>query len=123
MPTPPNITLLPGQPQSIGVIVTMNSVQTDGSNPGAPDLTTPLTFESVQNAAGDGAAVIPSVDPINNRRVVMTPAALAVDAPPMPWSFRVLAAGRSGFLTVTGRTTSPSDVSGVAWDGVDPTSP
>lgn len=120
MLNPPSIPLLAGQPQAIGVVVTANAVQPDGSNPGVPDTTTPLTFENVQNASGVGAAVVPSVDPGNNRRVIMTPGALAIGASPLPWSFRVKAAGRTTFVTVSGTTAAPLDVSGVAWDGVPP---
>jgi len=120
MPNPPSIALLPGQPQAIGVVVTANSVQPDGSNPGVVDTTTPLTFENVQNASGASAAVVPTVDPNNNRRVIMTPGALTVGGTPVPWSFRVKAAGRTGFTTVSGSTAAPPDVSGVAWDNVPP---
>lgn len=120
MPNPPSIVLLPGQPQAIGVVVTANAVQPDGSNPGAVDTTTPLLFENVQNAGGTGAAVIPSVDPNNNRRVIMTPGALAVGGTPLPWQFRVKAAGRTLFLVIGGNTSAPPDVSGVAWDGLPP---
>lgn len=119
-PTLSTIPLLAGQPQAIGVVVTANAVQLDGSNPGSADTTTPLTFENVQNAAGPSAAVIPSVDPGNNRRVILTPGVLTVGSSSLPWSFRVKAAGRTGFLTVAGSTTAPPDVSGVAWDGVPP---
>lgn len=121
MPNPPSIALLPGQPQAINVVVTANAVQPDGSNPGAVDSTTPLTFENMQNASGASAAVIPSVDPSNNRRVIMTPGALTAGGTSVPWSFRVRAAGRTGFTTVSGNTAAPPDVSGVAWDGVPPT--
>jgi hypothetical protein len=120
MPNPPSIPLLPGQPQAIGVVVTANAVQPDGSNPGAADTTTPLTLENVQNASGAGAAVVPSVDPGNNRRVIMTPGVLAIGASPLPWSFRIKAAGRTTFTTVSGTTAAPLDVSGVAWDGIPP---
>jgi hypothetical protein len=120
MPNPPSVSLLPGQPQAIGVVVTANAVQPDGSNPGIPDTTTPLAFENVQNASGAGAAVIPSVDPGNNRRIIMTPGVLAVGGSPIPWSFRVKATGRTAFVTVSGTTAAPPDVSGVAWDGVPP---
>lgn len=120
MPNPPSISLLPGQPQAIGVVVTANSVQPDGTNPGVADTTTALTFENVQNASGANAAVTPSVDPNNNRRVIMTPGALTVGSSSVPWSFRVKAAGRTGFTTVSGTTAAPLDVSGVAWDGIPP---
>lgn len=120
MPNPPSITLLPGQPQALGVIVTANAVQPDGSNPGVVDSTTPLTLENGQNAAGANAAVVPSIDPNNNRRVIMTPGALTPGGTSVPWSFRVKAAGRTGFTTVSGTTSAPPDVSGVAWDNVPP---
>lgn len=120
MPNPPSIPLLPGQPQSIGVVVTANAVQPDGTNPGVVDSTTPLTFENAQNAGGANAAVIPSVDPSNNRRVILTPGALPPGGAPVAWAFRIKAAGRSGFVTVSGSTAAPLDVSGVAWDNVQP---
>lgn len=115
-----NILLLPGQPQAIGVVVTANAVQPDGSNPGVVDLTTALTFENVQNTSGANAAMTPSVDPNNNRRVIMTPAALTAGGASVSWSFRVKAPGRTGFTSVSGSTSAPPDVSGVAWDNVPP---
>lgn len=120
MANPPSIPLLPGQPQAIGVVVTANAVQLDGSNPGAVDTTTVLTFENIQNASGASAAVVPTIDSNNNRRVILTPGSPAVGIPPTPWSFRIKAAGRTTFVTVTGTTAAPPDVSGVAWDGVPP---
>ncbi len=120
MPNPPSITLLAGQPQAIGVVVTANAVQPDGSNPGVVDTTTALTFENIQNASGTNAAVTPTVDPNNNRRVIMTPGALAPGGIPVSWSFRVKAAGRTAFVTVSGSTSAPPDVSGVAWDNIPP---
>lgn len=120
MPNPTSVSLLPGQPQAIIVVVTANAVQPDGTNPGVLDTTTGLTFENMQNATGPSAAVIPTVDPNNNRRVIMTPGVLTVGVTPVPWSFRVKAAGRTGSVTVSGSTSAPPDVSGVAWDGNPP---
>lgn len=120
MPNPPNITLQAGQPQAIGVVVTANSVQPDGSNPGVVDTTTPLTIENVQNASGANAAVTVTIDPNNTRRVIMAPTPLTPGGTSVPWSFRIKAAGRTAFVVVSGSTFAPPDVSGVAWDGVAP---
>jgi hypothetical protein len=109
--------LAAGVPQAVVVVVTANAVQPDGSNPGVVDSTTVLTFEGVQNASGAGAAVVPSIDPVNNRRVIMTPGALAIGAGSLPWSFRIKAPGRTTFVLMSGTTAAPLDVSGVAWDG------
>lgn len=116
MTNPPAIHLAAGAPQTFGVVVTANNVQPDGSNPGAIDLTTPLTITSIQNAAGQ--AVTAMVDPGNNRRIVCTPATLAPGAGSLPWSFRVSAPGYTGSLVASGDTAAPPDVSGVVWDGL-----
>ncbi len=117
MPNPPSINLLPGVPQAFGVIVTANGVQPDGSNPGQVDNTSPLVFEPIQNSSGSNAAVVPTVDPVNNRRVICTPGALNPGVVPTAWSFRVKVVGRTATVTVTGSTAAPPDVSGVTWDG------
>lgn len=119
MSNPPSISLAPGAPQAFIVIVTANAVSVvDGTNPGSVDTTTPLNFEGVQ---GFGPAapigVIASVDPTNNRRVIVTSGALQPGSPDQPWSFRVKAAGRTAFVTASGHTSAPADVSGVGWDG------
>lgn len=119
MLNPPPVHLLPGQAQAITVFVNSNGVQPDGSNPGVPDTTSPLIIEPVQNASGASAAVVPTVDPNNNRRVIMTPAVTQIFNPQqtIPWSFRIKAANRTQFVTVGGDTLSPPDASGVFWDG------
>jgi hypothetical protein len=116
------VSLVPGVPQAFNVVVLANAVQADGTNPGTPDTTTPITFDGIQNA-GPAApiAVVPSVDPTNNRRVIITTGpGLVAGGTSLPWSFRVKAAGRSGFLTVTGSSAAPADASGVFGDGNPP---
>lgn len=114
------IALLPGAPQAFMVSVTSNGVQPDGTNPGVPDTTATLSFENVQLAAGPTAAVVPSVDPANNRRVIVTtgPGLTPGAAGTTPWSFRVHASGHTSFLTVSGNSTAPANADGVFSDGV-----
>ena len=120
MPNPPSISLSGGLAQFIAAIVTQNNVLPDGSNPGQLDTTTPLTFEGVQ---GLGTAVNAVEDGLttDGRRIIrINPGPLAPGGTNQPWSFRVKASGRTAFFTVSGSTTPPPDVSGVAWDGNPP---
>jgi len=115
------IALSGGASQYVEVFVTQNSVQPDGSNPGSIDTATPLTFENVQ---GMGTAVNPvEVTPplASGARVVkIQPGPLAPGGTTLPWSFRAKAAGRTFFVTYTGSTQPPPDVSGTADSGVPP---
>lgn len=115
------INLSGGLAQYVEVFVTQNAVQPDGSNPGAVDVTTPLTFEGVQ---GMGTAVNPvEVSPplASGARVVkIQPGPLAPGSSTQPWSFRVKAAGRTFFVTYGGTTQAPPDISGTADAGVPP---
>lgn len=115
MSNPPSISLSAGIPQAFRVVVTANGVQADGSNPGVLDTSSVLTIENVQNANGTG--VLATVDPGDNRRVVCTPGVLAPGGTSVPWSFRVKVPGRTSFVTASGTTAAPADVSGVSWDG------
>ena len=114
------VTLSPGAPQSFIVTVTSNGVQADGTNPGVPDTAATLSFENVQNASGGTAAVVPSIDPGNNRKIIITtgPGLTPGATVPTPWSFRVHATGHTGFLTVSGGSNSPANADGVFSDGV-----
>ena len=117
MPNPPSISLSGGVAQYLAVIVTINNVQLDDSNPGQVDTTTPLTFEGLQGygTAVNATELAPLAD---GRRVVrINPGQLQPGTATQPWSFRVKAAGRTGFVTLTGTTAAPPDVSGVTWDG------
>ena len=118
MPNPPLIPLVPGQPQALVVVVTANGVLPDGTNPGVVDTTSLLIFENIQNTPPFATvAATPSIDPNNNRRVIVTPGALPPGSSPLSWSFRIRVAGRTATLPVGGSTTAPPDVSGVFWDG------
>jgi hypothetical protein len=117
MPNPPSITLVPGVAQAFTVVVTANGVLPDGTNPGVVDTTSVLTFENVQGTTGSTPVAVPSVDPGNNHRVIVTPGTLNPGSTPLPWSFRVKVVGRTAFVAVSGSTSAPPDVSGVAWDG------
>lgn len=113
------IALANGAAQFVQVFVTANAVQTDGSNPGAVDLTTPLTFEGVQ---GFGTAVnaVEVTPPLASgaRVVKITPGPLAPGGSLQPWSFRAKAAGRTFFVMYGGNTAPPPDVSGTADSGI-----
>lgn len=117
MPNPTNLVLAAGHPVAISVFVTANGVQPDGTNPGTPDTTTPLSFEAV---SGVPAGVQPSVDPANNRRVILTPGVLQPGGQPVTWGFRIKAAGLTAEVFASGQTNPPADVSGVFWDGAAP---
>ncbi len=118
MPNPPLIPLVPGVPQALVVIVTANGVLPDGTNPGAVDTTSALIFENIQNTPPFATvAATPSIDPNNNRRVIITPGPLAPGSATLPWSFRIRVAGRTATVGVGGSTIAPPDVSGVFWDG------
>lgn len=123
MSNPPPITIHPGAPVAFTVVVTANSVDpATGINSGSVDTTTPLIFEYLQGGPADpaGPAVIASVDPANNRRVICTSGPLQPGQSDRPWSFRVKAAGRTTFLTASGMSQAAPDVSGVSWDGTPP---
>lgn len=118
MPNPPSIAFtIPYSPVSVGFVVNANGVQPDGTNVPVPDTTSPLV---IGNFVG-GSYVSASVDPSNNRRVIVS----AVAPPPAAnsvaqWSFTVTVTGKPGTVTVSGTTKSPTDISGVFWDGVNP---
>lgn len=107
-------------PQFILIVVTANAVQPDGTNPGSLDTTTPLSFENVQNLTTAVSAQEVGQTGDGKRIVKITPATLSVGGTPLPWSFRIKAAGRTAFTTVTGSTAAPPDVSGTSWDGTPP---
>lgn len=118
MSNPPTITLSPGSAQAFKVVVTANAVQPDGTNPGQVDLTSTLVIEPISGTGPNGPIVcIPSIDPTDNRRIICTPATLPSGGPPVSWSFRVRAPGRSSTVIASGITNAPVDVSGVSWDG------
>jgi hypothetical protein len=112
--------LTPGAPQAFNVSVTSNGVQPDGTNPGVVDNAATLSFESVQLASGPTAVVVPTVDPANPRRVIIStgPGLVPGATGTTPWSFRVHATGHTGVLTVSGNSTAPSNADGVFSDGV-----
>ncbi len=115
MSNPPTINFaIPFSPVAFHVVVNSNGVQPDGTNVPIPDTTSVLTFFTVQGAA----AFTASVDPGDNRRVIVTPGLLAVGVGTVAWSFRISVAGKLGTVTVSGNTPIPSDASGVTWDGV-----
>lgn len=121
MSNPPPITIHPGAPIAFTVVVTANSVDlATGINSGAADTTTALTFEYIQGGPTDTNAVVASVDPANNRRVICTAGPIQPGQPDRPWSFRVKAAGRTTFTTASGTSQAAPDVSGVSWDGTPP---
>lgn len=128
MPTdPPAINFDPftRAAQYVEVIVTANSVDpVTGSNPGAVDTTTALTYTYLQGGATDttpAAVTFTEIAQVAGARVLrLAPGVLAIGGGGSPWSVRVSAAGRSGNVTFTGSTPAPADISGVAWNGVGP---
>lgn len=111
---PPNINFaIPFVPQAFRVVVNANGVQPDGTNVATPDTTSALIFTSVANPS----AAVPSIDPLDNRRVIVTPGPVTPGAAPIAWAFRVSVAGRPGQVLVQGSTPAPPDLSGVSWDG------
>ncbi len=115
-------------PQYIEVVVTDNAVDPNtGANPGVVDTTTPLVFTYNQGGPGPGGtppAVVTfaqtKVTASGARVVRMTPGVLQVGGTDQPFSVRISAAGRTGITTVTGTTPAPTDISGVAFNGVGP---
>jgi hypothetical protein len=118
MSNPPAISLVPGVAQAFKVVVIANNVLPDGSNPGQVDTTSTLVLEPIQGTGPSGSIVcIPSIDPIDNRRVICTPGVVQPGSTPIPWSFRVKANGRTAAVIASGTTSAPPDVSGTSWDG------
>lgn len=115
-------------PQYIEVVVTANAVDPNtGANPGVVDTTTPLIFTYNQGGPGPGGAppaVVTlsetKVTAIGARVVRMTPGVLPIGATDQPFSVRISAAGRTDITIVTGITPAPTDISGVAFNGVGP---
>lgn len=118
-----NIVTRPGFPIAFGVVVTADSVDAGGVVTGTPDLTTPLEFQYLQGGPGDTNAVVASVDPANNRRVILTSGPVLAAGGNKPWSLRVKAAGRNAFLAVTGESQPAPSVSGVFADPANPPGP
>lgn len=115
MSNPPAINFtIPYVTQAFRVVALANGVQPDGSNPGSPDTTSVLTISSLAGSQYYLAAI----DPADNRRIIVE----AIAPPPAEnsvaqWSFKISVLGRPAFVTVSGTTKSPADVSGVTWDG------
>lgn len=113
-------------PKYIEVVVTANAVDpSTGANPGSIDTTTALVFTYNQggpNGSTPAVVTFAQVDVLaSGARVVrMTPGVLAIGAGDQPFSVRISAAGRTGITTVTGTTPAPTDISGVAFNGVGP---
>jgi hypothetical protein len=116
MSNPPSINFtVPFAPVALRVVVNANGVLPDGTNVPSPDVTSPLVFTNMMGPTAPIAAV-PSVDPLDNRRVIITPGLLS-PGPAGSWNWRISAAGRSSFVTISGTTAAPVDASGVVWDG------
>lgn len=118
-----NLLLKPGFPLAFGVVVTANSVDASGIVTGIPDTTTPLEVQYLQGGPTDTNAVVASVDPANNRRVILTSGPILPGSSNKPWSLRVKAAGRDAFLAVSGESDPAPSVSGVFADPTTPPGP
>lgn len=117
MPPVLPITLAAGVPQYLTLNVIANSVQADGSNPGAQDHTTPLTFVGGQGFGTVVTAIEDGLASDGKRIVKLTP---GVVASPSPFAFSIRAAGRTATVAINGTTNQPPDVSGVFSDGTPP---
>jgi hypothetical protein len=117
MPNPPAINFaIPFAPVAVGVVVSSNGVQPDGTNVPVPDTTSTLVITGVSGPTGYSAVV----DPANNRRVIVTPGLLTPGGTAVPWSFKISVAGKVAVVTVSGSTPVPAEASGVFWDGATP---
>lgn len=113
MPNPPPLDVPANSPGiAFGVVVMVNGPNGDP----VPDITTPLTFEDVQNAG----AVTHTVDPNNNRRVIVKSIVPFSANGDQPFSFRVKCASVSAFVTASGTARKSADLSSLSWDGIAP---
>jgi len=124
MSNPPAFTVPPGQQgMAFKVQVFVNGVDGNGLPISVPDMTSPLTFEDVQNSVDGGAAksVSHTVDPNDNRRVIVKSLVPSSATGDQPFSFRVKCpTATSQFVTVSGTAQRSPDLSGISWDGVAP---
>ncbi len=125
MANPPSITVSPGNAEYLEFVVTANSVDpVSGVNTAAVDLTTPLTFTAIQGSVNGASATVTFAQvamlPDGTRVVRIAAGNLQPGSPPAPWSVRVGASGRTATSQVTGTSIPAPDLSGVSWNGVDP---
>ena len=113
MANAPSQTISPGHRRFVDVVITKNNVDpTTGVNTPTVDSASPLTFPSNNHPE----AVTPSVDPNNNRRVLLT--ASPVFGADINWTVTVSAATVTGpAMQIPGRTTAIPDLSNASWGG------
>lgn len=115
MSNAPSQIISPGHRRFVGVVVTRNNIDpSTGINTPVTDTVSALTFPSNNHPE----AVTPSVDPSNNRRVILTAGVLM--GPEVGWTVSVSAVGNAGPVTqIPGKTLPVLDMNRVDWDGTE----